>query len=222
VAVTGAGSSAARWAALQTRLREAWRSRQLAAATAGNLTPPPPSAFGSFGPGSYIVPPARVTTPEAIHIGAGVIINEHSWISVVEAVPGHTPKLTIGDRTLIDRLLHLACVGEVEIGEDALIAERVLIGDTYHDYTDPDEPILQQAVAPRKVTIERGAHLGFGAIIMPGVTVGEQALVGAGAVVTRDVPSLSVVVGNPARVVRRFDRERRAWVSVDPSGPTHG
>ena len=203
-----------RWSTLQVRLREGWRSRQVGAATARNLTPPPPSAFGSFGPGSYIVPPARVSMPEAIHIGAGVIINEHSWISVVEAVPGHTPKLTIGDRTVIDRLLHVACVGEIEIGEDVLIAERTLIGDTYHDYSDPDAHIVQQAVAPRKVTIERGAHLGLGSIVMPGVTIGEEALVGAGAVVTRDVPPRTVVVGNPARVVRRFDAARGEWVSI--------
>lgn len=206
-----------RWSTLQTRLREGWRSRQVGAATARNLTPPPPSAFGSFGPGSYIVPPARVSLPEAIFVGAGVIINEHSWISVVEAVPGHTPKLTIGDGTVIDRLLHVACVGEIEIGEDVLIAERTLIGDTYHDYTDPDAHIVKQAVAPRKVTIERGAHLGMSVIVMPGVTIGEEALVGAGAVVTRDVPPRTVVVGNPARVVRWFDPEREEWISV-PSG----
>ena len=211
-----------RWSLLQLRLREGWRSRQVGAATARNLTPPPPSAFGSFGPGSYIVPPARVTMPEAIHLGAGVIINEHSWISVVEAVPGHTPKLTIGDGTLIDRLLHVACVGEIEIGEDVLIAERTLIGDTYHDYTDPDAHIVQQAVPPRKVTIERGAHLGLGVIVMPGVTIGEEALVGAGAVVTRDVPPRTVVVGNPARVVRRFDAEREEWISVPSGDATDG
>jgi acetyltransferase-like isoleucine patch superfamily enzyme len=211
-----------RWSTLQTRLREGWRARQVGAATARNLTPPPPSAFGSFGPGSYIVPPARVSMPEAIHVGAGVVINEHSWISVVEAVPGHTPKLTIGNGTIIDRLLHVACVGEIEIGEDVLIAERVLIGDTYHDYTDPDAHIAQQAVAPRKVTIERGAHLGLGVIVMPGVTIGEDALVGAGAVVTRDVPARTVVVGNPARVVRWFDPERDEWITVPSADATDG
>jgi len=210
------------WSSLQLRVREGWRSRQVGAATARNLTPPPPSAFASFGPGSYIVPPGRVSMPEAIHIGAGVIVHEHSWISVVEAVPGHTPKLTIGDGTLIDRLLHLACAGEIEIGEDVLIGERCLIGDTYHDYTDPDAHILQQAVAPRKVTIERGAHFGLNVIVMPGVTIGEQALVGAGAVVTRDVPARTVVVGNPARVVRRYDEEREEWVSVPSGDPIDG
>ena len=216
------GARRVRWSTLETRLREGWRSRQVGAATARNLTPPPPSAFGSFGPGSYIVPPARVSMPEAIHLGARVIINEHSWISVVEAVPGHTPKLTIGDGTVIDRLLHVACVGEIEIGEDVLIAERTLIGDTYHDYTDPDAHIVQQAVVPRKVTIERGAHLGLGVIVMPGVTIGEEALVGAGAVVTRDVPPRTVVVGNPARVVRWFDPEREEWISVPSGDATDG
>jgi acetyltransferase-like isoleucine patch superfamily enzyme len=53
--------------------------------------------------------------------------------------------------------------------------------------------------------VGRGASIGAGAVILPGVRIGERAMVGAGAVVTRDVPSDVVVVGNPARVVRHLD-----------------
>jgi acetyltransferase-like isoleucine patch superfamily enzyme len=58
-----------------------------------------------------------------------------------------------------------------------------------------------------KVVIRRGAYIGVGAIILPGVTVGEGAIVGAGSVVTKDVPRLSVVAGNPARVIRTIGGE---------------
>lgn len=199
------------WTSARARLADERRARRLAAVSARVLTPPPPAAFGSFGAGSYIVPPARVSMPESIHIGSRVIINEHSWLSLTDVVPGYSPRLTIGDGTVIDRLVHIACAGEIVIAEDVLLAERVLIGDTYHDYKDLDQPIVQQLVEPRRVVIARGAHVGLGAAIMPGVTVGEYALVGAGSVVTRDVPPRSVVVGNPARIARRFDEASGVW-----------
>lgn len=194
------------------RAREQRRLRRTAAAVARDLTPPPPEAFAAFGRGSVIGMPARITCADCISIGDDVTINEHSWISVVRALPGVTPRLVIGDGTLVDRLLHIACVGEVEIGPDVLIGERVLISDTYHDYEDVTRPIIEQPMAPyRKVTIERGVGIGLGACIMPGVTIGENALVAAGAVVNRDVPARTVVAGNPARVVRRWDEVEERW-----------
>jgi acetyltransferase-like isoleucine patch superfamily enzyme len=202
------------WAKVRRKVDNELRARRLAANSARVLVPPPPSAFASFGEGSVIGPPARVTMPEAIHIGNGVIIHEHAWISVVDAVPGYTPKLTIGDGTHIDRLCHIACVGEIEIGPDVLCGERVLIGDTYHGYEDPDLPIIKQPMAtPQNVRIERGVFIGLGVLIMAGVTVGEHAYLGAGSVVTRDVPPRTVVVGNPARPVRRYNSDTGAWES---------
>lgn len=201
------------------RLRARWaderRARKLAALTARTLMPPPPAAFASFGEGSVIVPPARVTTPDAIHIGDGVIVHEHAWLSVVAAIEGSTPKLTIGDGTSINRLVHIACVGQVEIGANVLFAERVFIGDTYHDYEDVTRPVIEQSMAePKKVTIGDGAFLGIGAVILQGVSLGEQAYVAAGAVVTADVPARTLVAGNPARVVKRYDDTAGDWVSV--------
>lgn len=194
------------------RLAEARRQRLLMSRTARDVTPPPPSAFGSFGAQSWVVPPARVTAPELIHIGERVVIQEHAWISVVAAVDGVQPRLTIGDGTQIARMSHIACVGEVEIGNEVLIAERVLIGDTFHGYEDPDVPIIDQPmVPPEKVMIGDGAYIGQGAIILMGVTVGANAYVAAGAVVTADVAPRTVVVGNPARAVRGYDTDTNAW-----------
>jgi carbonic anhydrase/acetyltransferase-like protein (isoleucine patch superfamily) len=207
---------AASLSSLRNRLSEERRTRMLAARAARNLTPPPPSRFGAFGRGSVIGAPSRVSHPELIYIGDDVIIHEHAWISVVPAVEGVQPKLVIHDGTRIDRLIHIACVGEIEIGPQALIGERVLIGDTFHMYEDVTKPVMDQPMAyPRKVSIGWGSHIGLGALIMQGVTVGGQAYVGAGAVVTRDVPPRSVVVGNPARVIRRYDEGLGAWVAPD-------
>ena len=110
--------------------------------------------------------------------------------------------------------MHVACVGEVVIEEEVLTAAMVFIGDTYHDYSDPDRAVLDQPMAvPKPVRIGRGAFLGIGSIVLQGVTVGEQAYVAAGAVVTTDVPPRTLVAGNPARPVRRYEAESATWTA---------
>ncbi|MEY2565783.1 MAG: hypothetical protein QOE35_312 [Actinomycetota bacterium] len=182
---------------------------------ARDLRVPPPSAFAAFGDSSVIVPPARVNGPQCITVGDGVVLLEGSWLAVFPQ-PGYpAPRLTIGDRTRIGRSCHIACVGEVTIGEDVLTADQIYIADTYHGFEQPGRPIAQQPMAPpRPVVIERGAFLGIRSVVLQGVTVGSNAYVGAGAVVTEDVPPRTVVVGNPARVVRRYDETSARWVSV--------
>ncbi len=197
------------------RLSELRRSWLLSIRAMRDTNPPPPSAFAAFGEGSWVVPPARILTPEAITIGRQVTIHEHAWLSVVPAVAGVKPHLSIGDRCSIGRMVHIACAGEIIIEEDVLTAAMVFIGDTYHDYSDPNQAVLDQPMAqPKPVRIRRGAFLGIGSIILQGVTVGEQSYVAAGAVVTSDVAPRSLVGGNPARIVRRYDADSERWTGV--------
>jgi acetyltransferase-like isoleucine patch superfamily enzyme len=200
---------------LRRRLAEWQRGHLVATRTLRDVTPPPPSAFGSFGENSWIVPPARVVTPGAIFIGRDVTILEHSWLSVVPAIEGVTPTLTIGDGCSIGRLVHIACVGEIVIEAEVQTSDRVFIGDTYHDYADPHTSVLKQPMAhPQPVHIGRGSFLGIGSIVLQGVTIGEQAYVAAGAVVTSDVTPHTLVLGNPARPVRRYDTAESRWVDL--------
>ena len=112
-------------------------------------------------------------------------------------------------------MCNVACVGEIVIEEEVLTAAMVFIGDTYHDYSDPDRPVLDQPMAyPKPVRIGRGAFLGIGSIVLQGVTIGEQAYVAAGAVVTSDVPPHTLVGGNPARPIRHYDEVAKRWSSV--------
>ena len=202
-------------AELRLRAGEERRSRGVAHNTVRVLTPPPPSAFGAYGHNTWIVPPGRVSTPASVFLGDDITILERCFLSVVAAVPGVTPKLTIGDRTSIGAQSHIACVGEVEIGPEVLTAARIFIGDTYHHYEDPDLPVIDQPMAaPEKVTIGRGSFLGIGSAVLMGVTVGEHAYVGAGAVVTTDVEAYTLVVGNPARAVRRWDPRTEEWARL--------
>ena len=180
-----------------------------------HLSPPVPEAYASFGAGSVVVPPARVNSPACITVGAEVVVLEGAWLAVFPQDHLPAPHLRIGARTRIGRFCHIACVGSVTIGEDVLTADHVFIADTYHGYERPDEPIIGQPMAPPlPVVIGRGSFLGIRAAVLRGVTVGENAYVGAGAVVDRDVPARTVVVGNPARPVRTWDQRIGGWRDV--------
>lgn len=177
------------------RFRLAWQLRR-------DTTTPPSERFGSFGAGSVIVPPARISDPGCIDIGAGVVVHERSWLSVVQTDTSRPPRLVVGDRVRIGRGVHIACIGEVTIESDVACSDDVFIADCYHDYRDPATPVLYQAMSrPRPVRICSGAFLGAGAIVLDGVTVGRGAYIGEGAVVIRDVPAGALVRGNPARIV---------------------
>lgn len=140
--------------------------------------------------------------------------------SVVEHYRGrdHQPRLRIGSGTNIGHGIWFSCVGEIEIGEDNLIGHNVLIADSYHEYEAPDMPIIMQPMAkPEPVRIGPGCIIGPHAAILAGVTVGANTFIAANAVITRSVPPNSVVVGNPARVIRHYDRERGEWVEGPPA-----
>ena len=156
-------------------------------------------------------------SPHRIFVGDKVFFHSGAWLSVVEEHMGrrYEPRLEIGDRTTFGRDAYISCVGQITIGREVQAADRVFITDTYHEYEDPDTSIVFQPMAePRAVVIGDGAFLGIGACVMAGVTIGERAFVGANAVVTRDVPPNGVVAGNPARLLRVYDRERGAWTDA--------
>ena len=88
------------------------------------------------------------------------------------------------------------------VGKRVGIGPGVKIITSMHEEAGRELPILDAPIAFQPVTIDDHADIGVGAIILPGVTVGRGAQVGAGAVVTRDVPPYSVVAGSPARVLR--------------------
>jgi galactoside O-acetyltransferase len=179
---------------------------QVARDVARDLAPPPPSSFARFGRGSLLLAPARVNSPECIEVGDGVMMMEHGWLSVrAEHGGARPPRLVLGDRVRLGRCVSIACIGEVVIEEDVMTSDNVFIADCFHEYADPHTPVLHQPMSqPEPVRIERGAYLGAGSIVLPGVTVGANAYVGEGAVVTKDVPPRAVALGNPARLVESY------------------
>ncbi len=94
----------------------------------------------------------------------------------------------------------------LEIGKNVWVTARVIILCHERDisYYKIDIPVMDCPLKKGKVIIKDGAHIGVGAIILPGVTIGKGAIIGAGAVVTSDIPDNSIAVGVPARVNKIF------------------
>lgn len=172
---------------------------------------PPPRAFAQHGPETWIVPPCEVVGPEAISVGDRAVILEHSSFRVF-GKPGDGPKLRIGDRVRLGRFVSIRCELAIELADDVSSSDCVTITDSWtHAELAPDGAGGLPAPAPQPVRVEAGAYLGYGSTIGPGVVVGRGAFVGEGAVVVEDVEPFTVVYGNPAQVVRRYDPDTETW-----------
>ncbi len=172
--------------------------------------------FGAFGERSAICFPVAALFGEAyIRIGSGVVIGPYSSLSAGIApghVPDHDPVISIGDGTVIGKGSGIVGHHSITIGNDVWTGHHVYVTDANHGYEDVAEPIGRQFGAGAPVVIESDSWLGHGAIVLPGAHIGRHVVIGAGAVVTGPIPAYSVAVGNPARVVRRF--ESGEWVRV--------
>lgn len=105
-------------------------------------------------------------------------------------------QISLGDRACVGDRAHLYSLDHIEIGPGAIIAQEAYLCTGDHDLADPGKPLR---TAP--ITVGADAFVGARALILPGLVLGERAVVGAGAVVTRDVPADTTVAGNPARPV---------------------
>lgn len=111
--------------------------------------------------------------------------------------------LEIGARTIFGHHCTLGVVDSLVIGPDCLIAEMVAIRDHDHRFDGPlDVPIREQGTASAPVRIGRNVWLAGKVTVLKGVTIGDNAVIGASAVVTKDIPANAVAVGIPARVIR--------------------
>lgn len=137
---------------------------------------------------SVIIPftfPSQVTT--MLHRFRGVNVGKGSKISRTVQIDDSNPNL-------------------VEIGKNVWVTAGVMILCHQRDlsYYEIGKPVMDCPLKIAKVVINDGAHIGIGAIILPGVTIGEGAVIGAGSVVTKDIPPYSVAVGMPAKVIKTF------------------
>lgn len=162
--------------------------------------------FGAFGEGSIICFPATSLMNERhIEIGENTMIGPHVALSAGMA-PGQEclsqPVVRIGDRCLIGRGSGIVGHFSIDIGDDVWTGHHIYITDQNHGYDNVDVPISQQSMPEKPVRIGSGSWLGHGTVVLPGADIGEHVVIGANSVVAGRIPSFSVAVGAPARVVK--------------------
>jgi len=159
--------------------------------------------FRHVGKGARLAPGIALRHPEYISLGRGCSIMSHC---VLECCPqaGGDLHMNIGAGVSLGEYSHVTCARSVEIGEGTLTGRFVLITDNAHGHSAYEEkdiaPILRDIASKGPVVIGRNVWIGDKATILPGVCVGDGAIIGANAVVVKDVPAYTVVGGNPARI----------------------
>lgn len=119
--------------------------------------------------------------------------------------------IEIGDNTAIEQNVHITSRGGVQIGNDVTIVGNVCITNIDHQYEDISKSVLNQETKVTDTKIGDGCFIGFGAVIQAGTILGTHCIVGANAVVRGDFPDYSVIVGAPARIVKRYNTENGKW-----------
>ncbi len=105
-------------------------------------------------------------------------------------------------------------IGPVVVGENSACSQNCFISGESHLYQDVSKNFLRQGFKAEQVVIGRNVWVGSNSVILPGVKIGDNSVIGAGSTVVDDIPAYSVAVGNPARVVKRHDPKTGQWVRV--------
>ncbi|MDQ3817295.1 MAG: acyltransferase [Acidobacteriota bacterium] len=155
------------------------------------------SQFRRIGQGVVIEAGVLIFHPENIEIGDDVYVGHQSILKGY-----YRGEMLIGSGTWIGQQCFFHSAGGIRIGNNVGVGPGVKIITSFHAEEGISKPILHSRTEFRAVVIEDDVDLGVGSVIMPGVTIGKGAQVGAGGLVTRDVPAYAVVAGVPARLIR--------------------
>jgi acetyltransferase-like isoleucine patch superfamily enzyme len=118
----------------------------------------------------------------------------------------------LGDRVRIG--IGSVVIGPVTMGNGSGLGQHVFVSGFNHGFSDGTKNSSQQPLQVKSTVIGEDSHVGANSVVLAGVTIGRRCQVGAGSVVTKDIPPFSVVVGNPARVIKQFNHETKAWEKI--------
>jgi hypothetical protein len=174
----------------------------------------------SLGRGTIIQDPL-FWTPEYIDVGKDVLIwpgCRFEGIDLETTTSGATPRIVLGDAVSFQQHCHLTAARYVEIGARSSVLFGVMITDTDHRYDRVDQPPAQQSLDIQPTFIGENCFIGARASIQAGTRLGRHCIVGTNAVVRGIFPDYCVLVGAPARIVKRYDAASGEWRRTGPDG----
>jgi acetyltransferase-like isoleucine patch superfamily enzyme len=134
--------------------------------------------------------------------GAQIELGRWSWLGHGTKIRCHEGRVSVGAKTVMGQECTISAFKSVKIGRECVIADRVMFIDFDHGVVEVERPIRLQGIYKRDVDVGNNVWIGYGACILRGVTVGDNAVIGTNAVVTKDVPPNAVVAGLPAKIIR--------------------
>jgi acetyltransferase-like isoleucine patch superfamily enzyme len=161
--------------------------------------------FASSGKNITIPYPFHILNPEHIYMGDNVCALYNLRLEAIDeyADVRFVPKIVIGNNVSFNTDCHIGCINMVTIEDGVLIASRVFITDHFHGDTTGNyfhlPPAFRPLTSKGAVLIKRNAWIGEGVVILPGVTIGENSIIGANSVVTKSVSDNVVAAGNPCK-----------------------
>ena len=157
----------------------------------------------------------RITNPHKIRVGSGVVIDNNVEL-LVDANSRNVSQelLVLGDFVHLSKYNCIGCCKKIVLENHVRLAPYVHITDRNHSYADILTPIWKQPINAKEVYIGCETWIGFGAQIMPGVHIGKHCVVAAGSVVTKNIPDYCVVVGNPAKIIKKYNQDTSKWEKI--------
>jgi acetyltransferase-like isoleucine patch superfamily enzyme len=147
---------------------------------------------------------AFICSGARIEVGptARLELGRWSWVGEGTKLRVHEGVVSIGAKSVLGQECTLSCYQRISIGRECMLADRAMLIDFDHSFSDVERPTRLQGIVKRDVRVGNNVWIGHGASILHGVTIGDNAVVGTGAVVTCDVAANAVVGGVPARLIR--------------------
>lgn len=166
--------------------------------------------LGKIGKLTYIGKPTFIEGGKQIFIGNKVRIFPGIRMEAIGS-----GKIVIGDNTAIEQNVHITSMdSELRIGKGTTIAANAFITNLDHEYTEKDKSVMEQGHIIRNTEIGENCFIGYGVAIQAGTILGKQCIVGTNSVVRGTFPDYCVIVGSPAKIVKKYDPNTKEWIRV--------
>lgn len=172
--------------------------------------------FGKYQLPSYIGKPLYISNINRIIIEKRVRIFPYFRMEVLDK----NSSLIIRENTSIGQNFHIISGGgnNLVVGKNTTISANVFITNTEHEYKNIDKHIMLQPLKYRDTNIGENCFIGFGSVIQSGTVLGKHCVVGSNSVVRGTFPEYSVIVGSPAKVVKRYNSLSKKWEKTNEKG----
>ena len=149
---------------------------------------------------------------DKLRIKSGFRIDCYPVFAGIKNAP---PRLKIFNNVIIGYNFTALVADTIQIGSNTILASNVsLVSENHGINVETNVPFYAQKLETGPISIGKGCWIGQNVTVMPNVKIGDKCVIGANSVVTKDIPSYSIAVGMPAKVIKRYDFELHSWVKV--------